>query len=60
MVRIARLHDAFSGILKVKASPVEGKSLQQKDKKRKTEKVQETEKPKDEILISERARAKPS
>jgi len=34
MVRIAHLDDAFSGILELEASPVEGQSLQQKDKER--------------------------
>jgi len=33
MVRIAHLGDAFSGILELEASPVEGQHLQQKDKK---------------------------
>jgi len=32
-VRIACLDDAFSGILELEASPVEGQSLQQKYKK---------------------------
>jgi len=34
MVNIAHLDDAFSEIFKLEASPVEGQSLQQKDKKR--------------------------
>jgi len=34
MVRIAHHDDAFSGILELEASPVEGRSLQQKDKER--------------------------
>ena len=38
MVRIARLDEAFSGIFELKASPVEGQSLQQKDKKRRKRK----------------------
>jgi len=33
MVKIARLDDAFSGIFQLEVSPVEGQSLQQKDKK---------------------------
>jgi len=39
MVRIACLDNAFSGILELKASPVEGQSLQQKDTKRRERKV---------------------
>ena len=34
MAKIARLDDDFSGILELEASPVDGQSLQQKDKKR--------------------------
>jgi len=34
IVKIARLGDAFSDIFKLEASPVEGQSLPQKDKKR--------------------------
>lgn len=34
MVTISRLDDAFSEILELKASPIEGQQLQQKDKKR--------------------------
>ena len=34
MVKIARLDDAFSEIFKLEASPLEGQSLPQKDKKR--------------------------
>ena len=34
MVKIAQLDDAFSEIFKLEASPVEGQSLLQKDKKR--------------------------
>ena len=34
MVKITRLDDVFSGFFQLEASPVEGKSLQQKDKKR--------------------------
>ena len=34
MAKIARLDDAFSEVFGWKASPVEGQSLQQKDKKR--------------------------
>jgi len=50
MVTIAHLDDAFSQILELEASPVEGQSLQQKDKKRskgKDKNIKETEKPKD-------------
>ena len=35
---IFRLDDAFSGILELEASPVEGQSLQQKDEKRRKRK----------------------
>ena len=35
IVKIARLDDAFSEIFKLEASPGEGQSLQQKDKRRK-------------------------
>ena len=38
MVRIARFDDAFSGILELEASQVEGQLLQQKDKKRRKRK----------------------
>jgi len=61
MIRIASLDDAFSIIFELEASPVEGQSLQQKDKKRRKRKgVQKNlknKKPKEighflEILIS--------
>ena len=38
MVRITRLDDAFSAIFELDESPVEGQSLQQKDKKRRKRK----------------------
>ena len=41
MVRIARLDDAFSGILELEASPVEGESLQQKGYKKRKRKGEE-------------------
>ena len=44
VVRISRLDDAFSGIRKLKASPVEGQQLQQKGKKIK-EKKEKSKKP---------------
>jgi len=34
VVRFAHLEDAFSGLFELEASPVEGRSLQQEDKKR--------------------------
>ena len=34
MIRIARLDDFFSEIFELKANPVEGQSLQQKDEER--------------------------
>ena len=34
LARISRLDDAFSGIIELEASPVEGRQLQQKDKER--------------------------
>jgi len=37
-VKIARLDDAFSDFFELEASPVEGQSLQQKDKKRRKRK----------------------
>ena len=67
MVKIARLDGAFSETFELKASPVEGQSLRQKDKKRRKRKggnqIQKTEKPKDvghclKSLISADARAK--
>ena len=39
MVRIARLNDAFSRIFQLEAGPVEGQSLQEKDKRRRKEKA---------------------
>jgi len=38
MAKIACLNDAFSECFKLKASPVEGQSLQQKEKKRRKRK----------------------
>ena len=38
MVKIARLNDAFSDTFELEASPVEGQSLPQKDKKRRKRK----------------------
>jgi len=38
MVKIARLDDAFSEFFELEPSPVEGQSLQQKDKKRRKRK----------------------
>jgi len=59
MVKVARLDDAFSEFFKLEASPVEGQSLQQKDKKkrkRKGEKKLANRKPADiKILISAHA-----
>ena len=49
MVKFACLHDAFSEFFQLLTSPVEGQSLQQKDKKRQHGKVSKklkTEKPK--------------
>jgi len=34
MVKISRLYDVFSYVFKLEASPVEGQSLQQKEKKK--------------------------
>ena len=42
VVKIARLDDAFSEIFELEASPVEGQSLQQKDKKRRNRKGEKT------------------
>jgi hypothetical protein len=39
VVRISCPNDAFSGILELEASPVEGQPLQQKDKKRRKRKA---------------------
>ena len=55
MVKIARLDDAFSEMFQLEASPVEGQSLQQKDKKRRKRKG---EKKFLQILISAHAQAK--
>ena len=41
MVRIFYLDDAFSGILELEASRVEGQQLQQKDKRRRKSKVKQ-------------------
>lgn len=41
VVRIFYLDDAFSGILELEASRVEGQQLQQKDKKRRKSKVKQ-------------------
>jgi len=38
IVKIAHLDDAFSEFFKLEASPVEGQSLQQKEKKRRKRK----------------------
>jgi len=38
LVRISRLEYAFSGILELEPSPVEGQQLQQKDKKKRKRK----------------------
>jgi len=38
VVRIALLDDAFLGLFELEANPVEGQSLQQKDKKRRQKK----------------------
>ena len=40
MVKFASLNDAFSEFLELEASPVEGQSLQRKDKKKRKRKVQ--------------------
>ena len=40
MVKIARLDDAFLEVFLAQASPVEGQSLQQKEKKRRKRKGQ--------------------
>ena len=61
-VTIAHLY-AFLEILKLEASPVEGQSLLQKDKKRRNgraKKFKKNEKPKDMILISAHTLAKMS
>ena len=42
MIKIACLNDAFSKIFKLEASPVEGQSLAQKDKKRRKRKAEKT------------------
>ena len=42
MAKNARLDDAFSEVFKLEASPVEGQSLQQKDKKRRNRKGQKS------------------
>jgi len=39
VVKTVRLDDAFSEFFKLEASPVEGQSLQQKEKKRRKGKV---------------------
>lgn len=41
-----RLNEAFSGILELKASPVEGQQLKQKDKKKRKSKIGQKNKPK--------------
>ena len=49
-VKISRLDDAFSEFFELEASPAEGQSLQQNEKKRrkrKNEKKKKIEKPKD-------------
>ena len=65
MVKIARLNGAFSDILELEASPVEGQSLPQKDKKRRKrqseKQLKRPGKPKNlQIFISAHARAKVS
>ena len=70
MLKIARLGDAFSEIFKLEASPVEGQSLLQKDKKRSKRKGEKKinknhEKPENvsrflKILISAHGRTKTS
>ena len=48
MVKIAHLNDAFLKVFQLEASPVEGQSLQQKEKKRRKRKVEKkNRKPKD-------------
>jgi len=51
MAKIARLDDAFSECFKLEASPVEGQSLQQKEKKgekgKAKKKIKKIKKPKD-------------
>jgi len=51
MVKIARFGDAFSKFFELEASPVEGQSLQQNEKKRRKRKGEK-------ILISAHAQAK--
>ena len=62
MAKIACLNDAFSDVFEWEASPVEGQSLKQKDKKGekgKANKIKKSyEKPTVVILISAHARAK--
>jgi len=44
MVKIARLHDAFTDAFELEASPVKGQSLQQKDKRRRKKKGEKNRK----------------
>ena len=44
MVKIAHLNDAFQKVFQLEASPVEGQSLQQKEKKRRKRKVEKKSK----------------
>ena len=44
MVKTAHLGDIFSEIFELESSPVEGQSLQQKDKKRRKKKKRESKK----------------
>ena len=51
MLEIARLDDAFSEVFQLQSSPVEGRSMQQKEEKRRKRKgkkeIPKIEKPKD-------------
>ena len=71
MVKVVRLDDTFLEVFLPQASPVEGQSLQQKEKKRRKRKGEKTiskiEKPKDighfllqKLFISAHARARMS
>ena len=60
MLKFAHLDDAFLEVFEPQARPVEGQSLQQKEKKKREKegekKIPKIKKPKDEILISAHAR----
>ena len=56
MVKITCLDDAFSGFFKPEASPVEGQSLQYKEKKNKKT-LKPTDIPVDHFLIQESRRS---